>query len=216
MPTAHAEDQAKQGVTRLGEHPAVIVARSGVLVDPTSTFNLHPALSRGLQRPMEDQAKQGVSRLGEHPAVIVARRGVLVDPTSKFNLHPALMAEPSVKMPAEQYQGSVGFVTGGVGQDEAKMFEKELSKHPLAIELLEHAGKRDEFTAHAMVKIADQHGHTVLEAKADGPFMLVDLPPGRYSIQATLNNTTLKKSGVMVARDKKARVMFEFPAHADA
>src|SRR6266404_3400036 len=68
MPTAHAEDQAKQGVTRLGEHPAVIVARSGVLVDPTSTFNLHPALSRGLQRPMEDQAKQGVSRLGEHPA----------------------------------------------------------------------------------------------------------------------------------------------------
>jgi len=164
----------------------------------------------------EDQAKQGVTRLGEHPAVIVARRGVLVDPTSKFNLHPALMSEPSVKMPAEQYQGSVRFVTGGVGQDEAKMFEKELSKHPLAIELLEHAGKTDEFTAHAMVKIADQHGHTVLEAKADGPFMLVDLPPGRYSIQATLNNTTLKKSGVMVAHDKKARVMFEFPAHADA
>jgi sensor domain CHASE-containing protein len=90
MPTAHAEDQAKQGVSRLGEHPAVIVARRGVQVDPTPKFNLHPALSRGLQRPMEDQAKQGVSRLGQHPAVIVARRGVLVDPTSKFNLHPAL------------------------------------------------------------------------------------------------------------------------------
>jgi hypothetical protein len=26
------------------------------------------------------------------------------------------------------------------------------------------------------------HGHTLLDAKAEGPFMLVDLPPGRYSI----------------------------------
>jgi EamA domain-containing membrane protein RarD len=58
------------------------------------------------------------------------------------------------------------------------------SKHPLAIELLERTGKIDEFTAYAMVKISDTQGHTVLDAKADGPFMLVDLPPGRYSIQS--------------------------------
>lgn len=80
----------------------------------------------------------------------------------------------------------MGYVTGGIGQSEAKLFENRLTDHPLAIELLEHAGKREEFTANAAVKIADMHGHTVLDTKAGGPFMLVDLPSGRYSITAAL------------------------------
>jgi hypothetical protein len=83
-PPAHAGDQAKPEAIRLGEHPAVVVARSGVRVDPTSRFYLHPArLSWTLQRPMSE---------GEHPAVIVARRGVRVDPTANFYLHPARLS----------------------------------------------------------------------------------------------------------------------------
>jgi hypothetical protein len=84
IPTAQAEDRAKPEAARPGEHPAVIVARRGVRVDPTSNFYLHPArLSWSLQRPMSE---------GEHPAVIVARRGVQVDPTSNFYLHPARLS----------------------------------------------------------------------------------------------------------------------------
>jgi hypothetical protein len=84
IPTAQAEDLAQPEAARLGEHPAVIVARGGVQVDPASKFYLHPArLSWSLQRPMSE---------GEHPAVIVARRGVRVDPTSKFYLHPARLS----------------------------------------------------------------------------------------------------------------------------
>jgi len=118
-------------------------------------------------------------------------------------------------MPAQQHYGSVGYITGGVGEREARLFERQMSKHPLAIELLEHAGKAEEFTADAKVKIADRRGRTVLDAKADGPFMLVDLPPGRYSIVATLKHATLKKSAVVVTRNELARATFEFPAHTD-
>ena len=83
VPTVQAEDRAKPEAARPGDHPAVIVARRGVQVDPNSNFYLHPALLFwSLQRPMSG---------GEHPAVIVARRGVEVDPTSKFYLHPALL-----------------------------------------------------------------------------------------------------------------------------
>ena len=83
-PSARAGDQARPEATRLGEHPAVVVARRGVRVDPTSRFYLHPArLSWTLQRPMSE---------GEHPAVVVARRGVQVDPTSRFYLHPARLS----------------------------------------------------------------------------------------------------------------------------
>ena len=84
IPAAQAEDRAKSEAARLGEHPAVIVARRGIQVDPTSHFYLHPArLSWSLQRPISE---------GEHPAVIVARRGVQVDPTSHFYLHPARLS----------------------------------------------------------------------------------------------------------------------------
>src|SRR5438445_12552334 len=115
--------------------------------------------------------------------------------------------------PAEQRQGAVGYITGGIGEREAKLFEQQMSKHSLAIELLEHPGKAEEFTADAKVKIADMHGHTVLDAKAGGPFMLVDLPPGRYSVVATLKHDTLKKSAVVVRHGKLARATFEFRAH---
>jgi hypothetical protein len=145
---------------------------------------------------------------------LAAASGALVVAGLAFAAVPVIAAT-SISMPAEQHQGAVGFISGGVGQAEAELFKKELTKHPLAIELLERGGKADEFTANAMVKVADLHGHTVLDAQANGPFMLVDLPPGRYSIQATLKNHTLKKSAVVVAHDKMAREIFEFPAHTD-
>jgi hypothetical protein len=127
----------------------------------------------------------------------------------------AVPAMAAISMPTEQYHGSVGYVTGGIGRREARLFENRLTDHPLAIELLEHAGKAEDFTANATVKIVDMHGHTVLDAKADGPFMLVDLPNGRYSITATLRDDTLRKSRVWIAHDKTARVTFEFPAGTD-
>jgi hypothetical protein len=79
-PAARAEDGSQSSV-RLGEHPAVVVARRGVQPDPTANFYLHPArLEWSLQRPLAE---------GEHPAVLVARKGVPADPTANFYLHPA-------------------------------------------------------------------------------------------------------------------------------
>jgi len=119
------------------------------------------------------------------------------------------------RMPAEQHQGPVAYVTGGIGKSEARLFERQMDRHRLAIELLEHAGRAQEFTAEAKVRITDAHGRTVLDTKAAGPFLLVDLPPGRYSILATLNKKTLRKAAVVVTRDKLARATFEFPARTD-
>jgi hypothetical protein len=104
IPTAQAEDRAKLDAARPGEHPAVIVARRGVQVDPTSNFYLHPArLSWSLQRPMSE---------GEHPAVIVARRGVQADPTSNFYLHPARLSW-SLQRPMSEDEPLEMVVAGG-------------------------------------------------------------------------------------------------------
>jgi hypothetical protein len=79
-PAARADD-GPGARTRLGEHPAVLVARRGVQPDPTANFYLHPArLEWSLTRPLSE---------GEHPAVLVARRGVTPDPAANFYLMPA-------------------------------------------------------------------------------------------------------------------------------
>ena len=72
IPAAQAEAQAKPEAARLGEHPAVIVARKGVQVDPASKFYLHPArLSWTLQRPAaEDERREVVVAAGAQNATI--------------------------------------------------------------------------------------------------------------------------------------------------
>src|SRR3974390_1750073 len=73
-------EAGSQPQARLGEPPAVLVARRGVQPDPTANFYLHPArLEWGLERPLAE---------GEHPAVLIARRGVQPDPTAHFYLMP--------------------------------------------------------------------------------------------------------------------------------
>lgn len=119
-------------------------------------------------------------------------------------------------LPVEQHAvDGVAYVSGGIGAAESRRFEQAMGRHSLAIELLEHYGGAEAFTADARVRVADRNGRTVLDAQAEGPFMLVDLPPGRYSILASLKDATLRKSAVYVNRGSVARATFEFPAHTD-
>jgi len=116
-------------------------------------------------------------------------------------------------LPAEHQAGSVSYVTGGVSDDEAAAFKAMKGSYPLAIELdrRQADGARAEFTADANVKVIDRNGGVVLDAKADGPFMLVKLAPGQYRVQATLNGRMLEKA-VTVGAGGHAQATLAFPA----
>ncbi|MGE5339802.1 MAG: carboxypeptidase-like regulatory domain-containing protein [Gemmatimonadota bacterium] len=117
-------------------------------------------------------------------------------------------------MPMQQHYAGIAYVTGGVGEGQAKAFEQNMHKYPLAIELLEKqkSAKRDEFTANANVSIADHTGKQVFRAKADGPFMLVQLEPGKYSVTASLGKDTIHRKDVMIEKGRTARETIVFPA----
>jgi hypothetical protein len=81
--TARADPPSSPSPVRLGEHPAVLVARRGVPADPNAQFYLHPArLEWSLSRPLES---------GEHPAVLVAHHtaDTKIDPNRFIVGHPA-------------------------------------------------------------------------------------------------------------------------------
>lgn len=94
-PIAHAAGGNKpEAVTRLGEHPAVIVARRATQVDPNLKFYLHPArLTWTLQRPLSD---------GEHPAVLIARR----EPSSKIDPNRFILGHPAGGAPTPPLSGA--------------------------------------------------------------------------------------------------------------
>src|SRR5581483_5249019 len=101
-------------------------------------------------------------------------------------------ANPS-SLPPEHHQNGVSFVSGGVGQQEAQAFERAEGKYPLALEMLDRVGKRDEFTAGAKVNVLDAHGKTILSTIADGPFLLARVPNGQYTVSASYEGKTIKR-----------------------
>ena len=113
----------------------------------------------------------------------------------------ASTAAPSVSgasLPPVQTQGQTEFMTGGIGRDESEALRKEGRTWPLMLQFAQGGGAADG-AAHAgyisdvKVTIRDKSGTVVLDANAEGPYMLVRLAPGKYSLDATYESTTLHR-----------------------
>lgn len=143
-----------------------------------------------------------------------------IHPTRPTALLLALMlctgttAALAATLPAEQHNSGIAYTTGGIGAEQATAFKEAMNRYPLAIELVqkEKSGKRDEFIADAQVRITDHAGKEVFNAKADGPFMLVKLEPGKYSMTASYETHTLHRNDFTVASGRTTHETFVFPA----
>jgi hypothetical protein len=113
-------------------------------------------------------------------------------------------------LPAVREQGQTHYLTGGIGVEEAKAVRAEKSKYPLNLTFLAKAGKIAEFTSSVDVSVANGKGNSVLKATSDGPFMLIDLPPGKYRITATSEGRT-KSRDVDIFKGHHAQLTFEWP-----
>nr|WP_028217818.1 carboxypeptidase-like regulatory domain-containing protein [Paraburkholderia oxyphila] len=107
-------------------------------------------------------------------------------------------------MPQVQQQGGVEFVSGGVGLDESKALQAARSQWPLS---LRFTGRNAEFLADVHVQIVDAHGASVLDTTSRGPYMLVRVRPGRYTVHVSHNGID-KTSAVTVGANGSARASF--------
>jgi hypothetical protein len=85
----------------------------------------------------------------------------------------------------EQQVGDVTYVTGGVGEAEAAVMRDMAKDYQLEITFLQkQPGQREEFLADVKVKIQDEQQNTLLDITTDGPFLLANLPQGKYLVKA--------------------------------
>jgi hypothetical protein len=99
----------------------------------------------------------------------------------------ALCAAPYVlaqseSLPAAQSQAGVKYVHGGIGKDESDAMLRESKNYPLS--LVFSGGKSNNYLANIDLRVRDGAGKTVLQTTAEGPIVLVDLPAGKYVVDA--------------------------------
>jgi hypothetical protein len=112
----------------------------------------------------------------------------------------------STGMPPTEQQGDVSFVSGGVGRDESTALRQARSQWPLS---LLFTGPGSNYVADVQVQIVNAGGTSVLDTISHGPHMLVRLPPGRYTVNATYSGVTRKQT-VNVRGNGSARATFAF------
>lgn len=98
-------------------------------------------------------------------------------------------AEPT---PRPRTEGSVKYVSGGVGVDEVQALRS--IQHEYNLRLLFLVQGSGEFLADVKVKILDAKGKVVLDAVSDGPRFLAKLVPGTYRIIAESEGKQIVKS----------------------
>lgn len=118
-------------------------------------------------------------------------------------------------LPPVQTQGQTQFLAGGIGSDESEAIKKEGRSWPLMLEFVQNgagdAAGRAEYISDVKIVIKDKSGNVVLDANAQGPFMLVKLAPGSYSLDATHELTTLHRD-LKVEKGQNRKITLLWPA----
>lgn len=91
----------------------------------------------------------------------------------------------ALTLPPVYTHQTVTYVSGGIGLDESTAMKAAAPQFPLELMFVRspEAGSRA-YSADNVVTILDARGNTILNTSADGPYMLVDLQPGRYTVIA--------------------------------
>jgi hypothetical protein len=163
--------------------------------------------------PVDEQGRGLASASIEKEMMMALKRLALFTTLffASFGCTQALAAAAGDGWMQEQQQGSVSFITGGVGDDESDQMKQISKNYPLQL-LLVAKGARNPYLSYVDVKIQDKSGKTVLETNG-GPFLLAKLPPGSYTVTATAEGGT-KKQTVQVGKTPQ-RVLMVWPAVSD-
>lgn len=118
-------------------------------------------------------------------------------------------------LPPAHTQGAVTYVSGGIGDGQARSFEAAAATWPVMLEFAaqDPATHRNDFLANVQVQIVDARGQVVLDTRSDGPFVLARLQPGRYDVHARFDGQTLSRA-LQVAAQGTAREVFVWPPAA--
>ena len=110
------------------------------------------------------------------------------------------------QIPETQYSQGISYITGGVGEGETVAILAEAKQWPLLLEMSQIENGRGVWIFGATIKImSSTKKQIVFEAQADGPYMLVNLVPGDYGIEATYEGV-MQKRALSIKADSSQKI----------
>jgi hypothetical protein len=109
-------------------------------------------------------------------------------------------------------------MTGGVGIGEREKMENWAQNYNLKLSFAEEAGV---YLADVGVVVEDQRGKQLINMTSNGPWLYLQLPPGDYTVRATVNGETKQsknvhlENGTRVTRIMRWDLPQEFPIYAN-
>lgn len=111
-------------------------------------------------------------------------------------------------LPPVQTRGEVTYLSGGIGSDESEAMRQAAAGYALEIVLVEKTEEGGgSYLAGNRVVVQDATGEPMLDTQVGGPYLLANLPPGRYTVTAWHHGAARSQS-VQIAPGQHRRIVF--------
>jgi len=107
---------------------------------------------------------------------------------------------PGGSLQVRDYQG-IRYVSGGIGLSEREELSALSPQFNLRLMFAIHGAGN--YLADVGVRIVDSGGAVVLDAKSEGPYFLVQLPPGRYTVEVSGRDQIQRQTAQVGARQTR-------------
>lgn len=124
------------------------------------------------------------------PALTLALSGAVVAVAAPAPDLPDLAAEARAPFPQVESVGGVDVLNGGASLAEADYMKQKAREFPL--ELL-FSGKGGEYGVADRVTVREG-GREIVSVPDAGPYLLLNVPPGRYTVEAEFDGQVEKRS----------------------
>ncbi|MDN5881751.1 MAG: hypothetical protein L0H37_05190 [Nitrosospira sp.] len=123
-------------------------------------------------------------------------------------------AEKNPSLPPTKSQGQTQFISGGIGKIESEAMLHGGRSWSLMLVLARAAGTGAEYISDVHVTIKDERGNTILDTVAEGPYLLVNVAPGKYSLDAAYKSITLHRD-LILGKEPGKKITLVWPGAKD-
>lgn len=103
------------------------------------------------------------------------------------------------------------YVAGGIGTEEIEALQQEAPRFSLQLITAARSGP---YVAGAQVRIVGPGNNVILDTTVDAPWLLVDLPAGRYTVRATHSGHTVERT-LTITPGQPQRAVLHFDVAVD-
>jgi hypothetical protein len=99
----------------------------------------------------------------------------------------------AAQVPDTKYSDGIAYISGGVGLEESEAILAEAKQWSVLLELSQLEGGRGIWIFGAQIKIINTKQKVIFDAQAEGPYILINLEPGEYVLQAAYQGVEQKR-----------------------